>query len=98
MQVKTITLAHEWGHNFGSDHDTPLTPGQAATYEGSCTPGSDGEPGGNYLMCVVACFTTGWLLHAGGRSTRAAPHRLLHADRSTRAAPRVGVRRSFFKY
>lgn len=38
------------GHNFGSDHDTPLAPGDISPYDQSCTPGSDGEPGGNYLM------------------------------------------------
>lgn len=54
MQVRTITLAHEWGHNFGSDHDTPLPAGQVSRYQDSCTPGSDGEPGGNYLMYYKA--------------------------------------------
>jgi hypothetical protein len=57
MQVRTISLAHEWGHNFGSDHDTPATFAPADTgadSKESCTPGTVGEENGNYLMYYKA--------------------------------------------
>ena len=40
--IQLITLSHELGHNFGSNHDT----------SSACTPGDSGDSGGNYLMCV----------------------------------------------
>jgi hypothetical protein len=44
--VATITLAHEFGHNFGSNHDTP-----GSSNGGSCAP--DGTDG-NYIMYLRA--------------------------------------------
>ena len=49
-QVSVITLAHEMGHNFGSGHDSPNMKQDSL----SCTPGTDGEPGGNYIMYYKA--------------------------------------------
>ena len=44
--VATITLAHEFGHNFGSNHDTP-----GSSNGGSCAP-DDND--GNYIMYLRA--------------------------------------------
>nr|ATY70072.1 ADAM17 [Oopsacas minuta] len=44
--VTIVTVAHEWGHNFGSPHD-PLE-------STLCSPGASGNPNGNYLMYARA--------------------------------------------
>ena len=44
--VSIVTMAHEWGHNFGSPHD-PLE-------SIVCSPGAFGDQNGNFLMYARA--------------------------------------------
>jgi hypothetical protein len=46
-QVQIITLAHEFGHNFGSNHDTT---GLVASNGATCSPAGSL---GNFIMCVL---------------------------------------------
>ena len=48
--VSVVTVAHEWGHNFGSPHD-PLE-------STMCSPGAFGDPNGNFLMYARATDST----------------------------------------